>query len=94
VPLAPAVTVINAALLVAVHEQVPGAVTLTVEVPPALLVVMVVADRLNEHELGVLNVSTFENPLVSVEPAARARQKYVVLGVRLCGTGQPVVLPP
>jgi hypothetical protein len=48
-PLAPAVTVIQAALLTAVQVQPVGAVTETLLVPPAAVLDALVADSANVH---------------------------------------------
>jgi hypothetical protein len=61
VPVPPDKTVMNDALLVAVHEQLlPVVVTFTVAVALVLLMLSVVGEIAKVHELGVRNVSVAE----------------------------------
>jgi hypothetical protein len=60
VPVPPDKTVMNDALLVAVHEHVLPVVTLTVVVALVALMLSVVGEIANVHELAVRKVSVAE----------------------------------
>jgi len=82
VPLAPAVTVMNPALLDAVQLQVVPVVTVTLDDPPLAAMDAVVDDSVNVQGPEVLKRSTFEYSLVVVPSVARARQNHRTLGPR------------
>jgi hypothetical protein len=93
VPLVPDVIVMNAALLVAVHVQVPSeAVTVMVCVDAPPPTESDVGDGVTVHGEGVRNVSVAEYALVTVPFVARACQYHSTLGPRSRGT-TPLVVP-
>jgi hypothetical protein len=70
VPAAPAVTVIHAALLTAVHTQPAGALTVVPAVPPAAVSDWLAGEMVGAH--GAVNENVFERALGAVPPGPTA----------------------
>lgn len=89
VPLAPAVTVIHAALLVAVRAQPVVPLTVTVTVPPPATTVVLVGDRLNALHVAAACVTVKVCPPIVSVPV---REVPAVLAATLYPT-EPLAVP-